>query len=211
MAASTGLAQRGLDEAIRAIIAMRIMTAAAYHFAFAHRMVRTLIELCPLGLVALVTYIGLLVMIQHRVVRDVNLMTAGAGHVPGFMDTAFPFNALVVFVAFQTLAILVLYRRPAILAEIQNRGPDFTATDTLRMLFTRPMAGFALQARKRCAFVGAYGMLGLENREYGIFIILVMTLEALIRATPGIVTLLYSLHRGLCRLNCHPGPGLLGQ
>ena len=150
-------------------------------------------------------------MIQHRVVRDMNLMTAGAGHVPGFMDTAFPFNALVVFVAFQTLAILILHRRPAVLAEIQNRGPDFPATDTLRMLFTRPVAGLALQARKRCAFVSAYGMLGLENREYGIFIILVVTLETLVRTTQGIVTLLNSLHRSLCRLNCHPGPGFLGQ
>ena len=64
------------------------------------------------------------------------------------------------------------------------------------MFTTRPVAGLALQARERCAFVSSHGMFGFENREYGIVIILIMTLEAGIRATLGIFALLDSLHRG---------------
>jgi hypothetical protein len=176
MAARTGLAQCSLYQAIRAVIAVRIVTAAACHFTLAYRVVRALVELRTLGEVALITHFGLLVVIQHRVICDMNLMAAGAGHVSGLVETAFPFDALVVLVTFQTLAVLFLNRRPAVLAEAQYRGPGFPAADTLRMLSTRPVTRLALQAREWRAFISTHGMFGFENREHGILIILVMTL-----------------------------------
>jgi hypothetical protein len=211
MAAGAGLAQRGLHVTIRAVIAVRVVAGAACHFPFAHGMVRTLVELCTLGLVTLIADFWLQITVQHRIVRDVNLMAAGASYVVEFVETAFPLDALVVFVAFETLAVLFLYRRPAVLAKAQYRGLGLLARDALRMFTTRPVAGLALQARERCAFVSRHGMFGFEDREYGIIIILVMTLEAGICATLGVFTLLNGLHRGPGCFNCHPVRGLSGM
>ena len=211
MAAGAGLAQCSLYQTVRTVIAVRVMTAAAGHFPLAYRVVGALIELCTLGEVALITHFGLPVVIQHRIICDMNLMAAGAGHVAGLMETAFPFDALVVLVTFQALAVLFLNRRPAVLAEAQYRGPGFPATDTLRMLSTRPVTRLALQARERRAFISTHGMFGFENREHGILIILVMTLLTAIRATPGVVTLIDSLHRGFGGLNGQRVPGFACQ
>ena len=79
------------------------------------------------------------------------------------------------------------------------------------MFTTGSVAGLALQARERCAFVTGYGVPGLENREYGVLVVLVMALEAGIRTTLGIFTLLDGLYSGPGILNGHTGLGFPGM
>ncbi len=189
---------------------MRVVAGSACHFPFAHGVVRTLIELCSLGEVTLIADIGLLIPVQYRIMRDVNLMATGTGYITGLVQAANPLDPLVILVTFETFAVLLLDRCPAVLAEVKDRCPGFSAPEAFPMFTAGSVAGLALQARERCAFVGGNGVPGLENREYGVLIVLVMALEAGIRTALGIFTLFDGLHRGSGILKGHSGLGFPG-
>ena len=71
---------------------------------------RSFKKFCALVLVALITDFGLSLFRQHRVLRCVNLVTAGTYDIAILVHTALPVDVIGVFMAIEAHAILLFCR-----------------------------------------------------------------------------------------------------
>ena len=191
------------------------MTLGAAHLTKAHRMHRGHIKLLSLLLVALETDFRLGMIREYGIPGGMDLVATGTGDVTVLMATAFPGDMLVIMMAGQAHAVLLLDRFIRLESKIQYRWPRFPRPDSAdmppsiqcllhgsRASHTRPVTGFALQLRKWRTLITLLAVLGLENIEYRVVCIFIMTFDAGVGAffsKDAILHIFYgSRHPGCC-------------
>lgn len=185
------------------------MALGAGHLAKAHWMHRGHKELLALLLVAFKTDIRLGLIREDRISGDVDSVATGTGNVSVLMATAFPCNMLVVMMAGQTHAVLLLDGFIRLEAKIQYWWPLLSRSNSADMPppvqgllhrrrtgHTRPMTGLALQLGKGRTLIALLAVFGLEDIEHRIVGIFIMTFDAGIGAFFCEGSLLHIFHGG---------------
>jgi len=209
MAGVTGLVNSRSDHQAFGSRAMGIMTLGAGHLPKANRMYRGHKKLLALFLVTFETDIRLGLIRKHRVTGSMNSVATGTGYVSVFMTTAFPVDMLIIMMAGQAHAVLLLDWFIRLETKIQYwrsllSRPDFANMAPLiqgllhrrRTGHTRAVAGFTLQLGKGRTFIALLSMFGFENIEDRIICIFIMTFDTGVGAFICEDSLLHIFHGG---------------
>lgn len=149
------------------ILAVRIVTTGAVHFALAYRVRIRLHGLRALLLMTVETNLGLRGRREHRIAGTVTRVAVGTGQVVEVVAAAVPVSCRVVSMAIGTQCVLLRDTGPRVFAKRKNGWTILAAAHSRRMIAAGTMTGLALQVvvTKRCVSVTRNTVAGLEYRE----------------------------------------------